>query len=717
VIDEAAQTAIADALGNGDDVIVVGDGDNRILAGDGSDSITTGAGNNDILGDTGSFDYAAGTFIADENGSGDDVIITGAGDQRILGGYGADSITTTNGNDVILSDTGTLQYNGNVLPQAKVSGFDGVGETAKLQYNLGDLTQAASMGLDGAADIITSGEGNKIVLAGAGDDQITLGNGNSDIVSDNGVLDYANQVFSADNSVSGADVITAGDGVHRVLAGNGSDSITLGAGNNDILGDTGTLDYAVGTFTADELGDGDDVIITGLGDQRILGGYGADSITTIDGNDVILGDTGSLQYNGSVLAQATAEGLNGGADIIIVGEGENIVLSGTGDDNILTGSDFDRVFADNGFIQLDGDTYLMSSNSSASDGNDIVQIGGDYNIVLGGNGDDSIKASDGVIINKNILVGDSADILFTAGQFFITQSTETGGGDDTIQGTGLLLGGEGNNEYQIGEGVYSDTLEDITLSLTDDGASFTLPSAPAQQTQVIEMTNIIQNLVFNSDITSFESNGEKAIGSTADTNILRKALLDFEVRNIKAMSSEQLRDFLRSLPIETSQQTEIKVKAVASVSKQFDVLEQSSALVGHYQRISSLINDVESDLYATTGKVRQLQIQIFEASENVKQTKETLKREPSVLNEEEYKSKSIIYNQLLNKAEVLTEGLEILLGQYDLELQGVKDDMGMSQSLVLLAMLRPAWQLNRLNNVDDSASMTLKKRSFRHWKH
>jgi hypothetical protein len=103
--------------------------------------------------------------------------------------------------------------------------------------------------------------------------------------------------------------------------------------------------------------------------------------------------------------------------------------------------------------------------------------------------------------------------------------------------------------------------------------------------------------------------------------------------------------------------------------------------------------------------------------ENVKETKETLKREPSVLNEEEYKSKSIIYNQLLNKAEVLTEGLEKLLGQYDLELQGVKDDMGMSQSLVLLAMLRPAWQLNRLNNVGDSASMSLKKRSFRHWKH
>jgi hypothetical protein len=223
--------------------------------------------------------------------------------------------------------------------------------------------------------------------------------------------------------------------------------------------------------------------------------------------------------------------------------------------------------------------------------------------------------------------------------------------------------------------------------------------------------------VFNSDMTSFQSNGERAIGSTTVTNILRKALLDFEVRNIKAMSNDQLRDFLRSLPIETSQQTEIKVKAVASASKQFDVLEQSSELVGHYQRISSLINDVESDLYATNGKVRQLQIQIFEALENVKETKETLKREPSVLNEEEYKSKSIIYNQLLNKAEVLTEGLEKLLGQYDLELQGVKDDMGMSQSLVLLAMLRPAWQLNRLNNVGDSASMSLKKRSFRHWKH
>jgi hypothetical protein len=383
----------------------------------------------------------------------------------------------------------------------------------------------------------------------------------------------------------------------------------------------------------------------------------------------------------------------------------------------MTGSDFDRVFADNGFIQLDGDTYLMSSNSSVSDGNDIVQIGGDYNIVLGGNGDDSIKASEGVIINKNVLVGDSADISYTDGEFFITQKSENGGGDDTLEGTGLLLGGDGNNEYVIGEGVNSNTLQDLTLSLSDDGTFFTLPFSAEVPSQIIEISDFAQTFMLNSGFSSFGTSRDNGMSSLLNNNISRKALLDFEVRNIKSMSNEQLRDFLRSLPIETSQQTEIKVKAVASVSKQFDVLEQSSELVGHHQRISSLINDVEFDLYAANGKVQQLQIQIFEALEDVKEVQETFKREPSIINEEEYKSKNIIYNQLLNKADVLTEGLEILLGQYDAELQDVKEDMGVSQSLVLLAMLRPAWQLNRLNNVDDSASMTLKKRSFRHWKH
>jgi hypothetical protein len=465
------------------------------------------------------------------------------------------------------------------------------------------------------------------------------------------------------------------------------------------------------------LGDGDDIVITGLGDQRILGGYGADSITTTDGNDLILGDTGSLQYNGSVLAQATAEGFNGGADIIIVGEGENIVLSGTGDDNIITGSDFDRVFADNGFIQLDGDTYLMSSYSSASDGDDVIIVSGDYNIVLGGNGDDSIKANKDDIISKNILIGDSADISYTDGEFFITQKSENGGGDDTLEGTGLLLGGDGNNEYVIGEGVYSNTLEDLTLSLSDDGTFFTLPFSAEVPSQVIEISDFAQTFMLNSGFSSFEASRDNGISSLLNNNILRKALLDFEVRNIKSMSNEQLRDFLRSLPIETSQQTEIKVKAVASVSEQFDVLVKSPSLISNYQHILSLINDVEFDLYAANGKVQQLQIQIFEALEDVKEAQETFKREPSIINEDEHKRKSSIYNQLLDKADALTQGLESLLGQYDAELQDVKEDMGVSQSLVLLAMLRPAWKLNRLNNVSDSASMITKKRSFRHWKH
>jgi hypothetical protein len=727
-----------------------------VIAGKGADIVETtlnSVGSRIVLGDEGQLNYDTNNLLQSAQSTstegGNDTITLHDGDNIIIGGYGADSITTSDGSDVILGDTGSLQFSG------------------------GLLAKATSVGVNGAADIVTTGEGNKIVLSGAGDDEITLGNGNSDVVSDNGILDYANQVFSVDNSVSGDDVIVAGEGDHRILAGNGSDSITLGAGNNtiiadtgsvdeaaqtatadalgngadvivvgngdnrilagdgsdsittgagnnDILADTGTFDYAAGIFTADENGTGDDVIITGLGDQRILGGYGVDSITTVDGNNIILGDTGSLEYFDSELIQVIAEGLYGAADTIITGDGDNIVLSGSGDDNIITGSGFDRVFGDNGFIQFDGDSYLLSGQASTTDGNDVIQISGDYNIVFGGNGDDSIKADKNAKVSKNILIGDSADISYANGDFVITQKTNGEGGDDIIQGTGILLGGDGNNEYTIGEGIYSDTLEDITLTVSDNGTFFTLPFSATAPSQVGETSEIAQDLVFNSDFSSFDSNTENEISSSSNSNILRKALLDFEVRNIKAMSNEQLRDFLRSLPIETSRKTALEIEDASSVSvsKQFDDIEQSPAfaLLYNYRRLTSLIDNVEYDLYASNGNVQELETEIVEASEAAKEAEDKFKRDPSVLNSEGYTNKNAVYTQLLEELNALKEELEVLLEQHDNELDDVKDGMGISQSLVLLAMSRPSWQLNSLKNVGDSKSMTPKKRSFSHWK-
>ena len=53
-------------------------------------------------------------------------------------------------------------------------------------------------------------------------------------------------------------------------------------------------------FTIDEPTDkgGDDMIIAGNGEKAIIGGFGSDSITAVDGTMLAIGDNGAFTYDG-----------------------------------------------------------------------------------------------------------------------------------------------------------------------------------------------------------------------------------------------------------------------------------------------------------------------------------------------------------------------------------------------------------------------------------
>ena len=145
-----------------------------------------------------------------------------------------------------------------------------------------------------------------------------------------------------------------------LIGGQGGDTLTTGDGNDLVIGDSGDITYdALGAIqvakTTGHADGGDDVIVANAGNNTVLGGFGTDTITTLGGVDIIVGDNGSVNYTASVLIQTTdADESTGGADIVKAGDGKNVVLGGAGGDFIDTGSNDDVVLGDHGEVEYIG---------------------------------------------------------------------------------------------------------------------------------------------------------------------------------------------------------------------------------------------------------------------------------------------------------------------------------------------------------------------------
>jgi Ca2+-binding RTX toxin-like protein len=495
-------------LGGDDTISHLGTGDAYIMGGNGADSITSGSGDDVILGDVGTLDFVLGLrnvlegVIETLDLGGDDTINADVAADWVIGGSRADSISNSNGNSVLIGDAGRIEMSGLDFVQIKtLAGLGGADTISHL--GTGD---AYIMGGNGA-DSITSGSGNDVILGdvgtldftagirtvlegvietldlggndtinadvaadwvigGSGADSISNSDGASVLIGDAGRIEMSGLDFVQIKTLAGLggnDVIShLGTGNAYIMGGNGADSITSGSGDDVILGDVGTLDFTAGIRTVLEgvietldLG-GNDTINADVAADWVIGGSGADSISNSDGASVLIGDAGRIEMSGLDFVQIkTLAGLGGDDTISHLGTGDAYIMGGNGADSITSGSGDDVILGDVGTLDFTaGIRTVLEGVIETLDlgGNDTINADVAADWVIGGSGADSISNSDGA----SVLIGDAGRIEMSGLDFVQIKTLAGLGGDDTIShlGTGdaYIMGGNGADSITSGSG-------------------------------------------------------------------------------------------------------------------------------------------------------------------------------------------------------------------------------------------------------------------------
>lgn len=333
----------------------------------------------DIVSSTGGMD-----FISVGNGA--DTQSRHLGRNAILGGTGSDEIlisshydetgTRIQGEaksvDTIIGDNGAINWH------------DSVSEDVPNR-----LLQVISTQFDiGGNDSIYTGNGDKVVIGGYGDDHIEVATISSDttgaslrfIAGDNAQIDYDTfgQMYlftTLDTSVAtgGADTIQVGSatdsaardlGYNYILGGMWSDTILVSANFDEynqvqhgeatsediIISDNGQIMRTQSTATKPNMllqarsienaKGGHDLIYTGNGGKVLIAGYGRDTISALDGINVVFGDNAQLDYdavaeNGLLREAKGIDLVLGDDDTITVREGMKLINGGIGDDTIV----------------------------------------------------------------------------------------------------------------------------------------------------------------------------------------------------------------------------------------------------------------------------------------------------------------------------------------------------------------------------------------------
>jgi Ca2+-binding RTX toxin-like protein len=289
----------------------------------------------------------------------------------LIGGAGNDILHGGTGSDVILGDRGLVLW-----------------------------LDPAALPTDANAPNLPLAE----LIAAAG---TVVGNGGPGDRTD-GIARPAAIVLTRDHEISGDDLLTSGSGADIVLGGPGDDTIDSGqgevpgelAGDDVVLGDTGevdriTLDGDAGSLdrarTTDTGLGGRDTISTGAGHDVVLAGPQGDEVDGGNGDDLILGDSGSVVASGplqpglpawaarGLVVTSTAPGTDGQG-------GDDVLRGGGGDDWILGQQGADRIDGGDGNDDLVGG----SEASGALDGDDVID---------GGLGDD-VLAGDNAIVTR-----------------------------------------------------------------------------------------------------------------------------------------------------------------------------------------------------------------------------------------------------------------------------------------------------------------------------
>jgi Ca2+-binding RTX toxin-like protein len=383
----------------GNDILVGGGGEDQLFGDEGDDALL---GDGFLLDEEGwtkayasltSFSTTLGFSLALSPAPGaNDRIDGGIDDDLIIGGHGDDTIDAGPGAATIFGDAikVTAAFSLNLS-----AAFSDLSKFGTMWSGDGGLSLVG----DGV-DTITAGNGRSLILGGGGNDTITGGSGAFDVLLGN----------------DGEDTIDGKSGINVILGGAGNDTMLKGGNDLDvILGDSLTFkasfpnleslaksatvlsDFTSAFATLSLADEGKDKIETGDGWNLAIGGAGNDMITGGNGGfDVLLGNDG----------EDTIDGRNG----------VNFISGGYHDDPLLKGgTDLDFILGDH--FTWSGTFPSASSLTTAveavkalikvfggfeleGEGDDTIETGDGWNLVIGGAGDDTITG------------GASTDILY-----------------------------------------------------------------------------------------------------------------------------------------------------------------------------------------------------------------------------------------------------------------------------------------------------------------
>ena len=469
------------AGGTGNDLLDAGIGDDTLAGDAGFETLTGGAGNDSINGgaDNDLLSYAeltaanqaitvSLTTLRATGAAGNDTlalvedVLAGAGSDsiygdslanRLFGAAGQDTLLGAGGNDLIDGGAGTdfvSYFELTAASQAvtvdlvalRATGAAGNDTLAGIENILTGAGNDRLVG-DGLANLLLSTGGNDTILAGGGDDTFIGGFGEDSIDGGGAVdlLSYAD-LLSATQAVT-VDLValrSTGAAGNDTLAG--IENVLTGAGNDSVLGD--------GLANMISTGSGNDTLLAGGANDTVLGGFGEDSID---------GGTGSDLLSYADLASAT-QGVT--VDLVLLrttGAAGNDTFMGI--ENVVTGAGNDRVLGD-------GLANVLSSGSGndtilSAEGNDTLNggLGSDY--IDGGAGVDLLSYAD-LLSSAEAVTVDLFSLRATgaAGNDTLAgiENVLTGAGNDSLTGDGLanrLSSGSGNDTIRGGDG--NDTLD------------------------------------------------------------------------------------------------------------------------------------------------------------------------------------------------------------------------------------------------------------------
>jgi Ca2+-binding RTX toxin-like protein len=453
--------------------------------------------------------YADGSGAADTigGGGGADVAIGGTAGDTVYGDNAAASGGATDGADILIGDNAEIVLRGSagrLLVQV-------AGRTQGTAVASIKTTDTANT--SGGSDLISGNAGGDVILGGIeadtlyGDAATAVNTLDDDdvLLGDNGELNFA---FNGDANLNTLDLIRSTldglGGADRITGNAGRDVAIGGTAADTIYGDAATPTAGAADLGDILLGDNADIFladpsahggITGAA-IGVLGG-GVATIRTTDistatgGSDSIVGNAGGDIIAGGVLAEtiygdAATKGAFDGNDIIL-GDNGRIEWLYRGDaafasiENTLTGPGFDNLLSTLDLVTTEVPTAHPGGQETifGDAGNDIA-FGGEYADDLWG--DTGTQAASGG--GSDVLFGDHGRIYLSrsalpafASRNFFAIDTGNGvaaegdrlwgeSGDDVMlgeQGDDRLWGGAGNDDIVGGSNV-AGAVDELTTT-------------------------------------------------------------------------------------------------------------------------------------------------------------------------------------------------------------------------------------------------------------